>query len=449
MRPNPSPRRLRTIAAGAVRVAVGLVILGVGVGAYALLVSTTPETVRVVERDSALTVRTVTVREVEVPRRWSGYGTTRAMRTADVGAEVAGVIAERPEGVDDGARIRAGELIVALEPEEFEQRVALSRRAIESLRSDIEALDVEEDSLQGSLELAVEATRLTRWEIGQLEDARARGAGAAAELNRLQRDLTRFQIEERDIRQRLEVIPSRRQRVLSQIELEGANLRLAELNLRRTRVLAPIDGALQSVDVKLGERVAPGMRIARVVDLTRIEIPVRAPIAAASAISVGDSIEIAVDSPGGLRRLAVIERIAPEADPRTRTITFYAVVDQDPLDASDGLLLPGQFVVARLESRRREALVVAPRGAVVNDRVMIVDDTSRAAPRDVRVQSFIDDQFPEIDPEETQWAVIESGLAPGERVIISNLDELRSGSVVDPVDASQVARRPGEQERPR
>lgn len=446
MRPNPSPRRLRTLAAGAIRVCVGLVILGVAVGGYTVLVSTTPTTVRLAERDMAITVRTVTAKEVDVSRRWNGYGTTRAMRTADVGAEVMGVVAERPDGVEAGARVKRGDLIVALETEEFEQIVSRTQRAIDSFLSDIEALDVEEESLKESLDLASEATRITQWEIEQLEDARARGAGAAAEVNRLQRDLTRFQREERDIRQRLEVIPARRQRALSQIELERANLRLAELDLRRSRIVAPIDGALQSVDVKLGERVAPGMRIARVVDLSRIEIPVRAPLASAANLGPGDPIEIIVDSPGGIRRTGMIERIAPEADPRTRTITLYVVVEQDPFDTSGGLLLPGQFVTAALESRLRQPRLVAPRGAVANDRVMIVGDSSQAESRDVRVLHYIEGHFPDIDPDETQWAVLEAGLSPGDRIIISNLDELRSGSPVDPVDAGQVAQRPEERE---
>ena len=45
-------------------------------------------------------------------------------------------------------------------------------------------------------------------------------------------------------------------------------------------------------------------------------------------------------------------------------------------------------------------------------------------------RSGVEAAFPELAPGETQWAVIEEGLAPGDRVIIANFQDLEPGAPV-------------------
>jgi hypothetical protein len=67
---------------------------------------------------------------------------------------------------------------------------------------------------------------------------------------------------------------------------------------------------------------------------------------------------------------------------------------------------------------------------------MVVDENDRVEPRIVTIAYNVDALYPSLHPHERQWSVIESGIDPGDRVIISNLDELRSGTPVRPVDAT-------------
>jgi multidrug efflux pump subunit AcrA (membrane-fusion protein) len=66
---------------------------------------------------------------------------------------------------------------------------------------------------------------------------------------------------------------------------------------------------------------------------------------------------------------------------------------------------------------------------------MVVDDDGRVSPREVELGFFFDAAFPGLVEGETQWAVIERGLTPGERVVVSNLDDLAAGTPVSPVPA--------------
>jgi membrane fusion protein (multidrug efflux system) len=193
------------------------------------------------------------------------------------------------------------------------------------------------------------------------------------------------------------------------------------------------------VGFREGERVNVGEQVARLVSLARIETPLRVPVSALADLRVGGSATIT--SEGQIQRSwdATIERISPEADSRSRTITVYAVVEQNPLADESTLLLPGQFVRGELASLAPSQRVLVPRVAVQDDRVMVIDQDGRAQYRSVRVGFFLTGEQPGIDPNEREWAAIEEGLQSGDRVVISNLDDLAPGSPVHAVDAATGA----------
>jgi len=436
----------RRLALG-VRIGVGVAALSVAIGIFALLFATRQTAPRVTQDERALPVEAITAQSTLVPRRWPGYGAARALEAADIAAEVAGVVVDRPARIDAGVIVERGELIVAIDADEYEQALARAENAIENLEASLRSLAVEERSLEDSVALAAEATDLLEWELNELTDAAERGAASDQEVNRLRQELTRVRREEVDLRQRLEQIPARRGQLEAQMGVERANARLAEINLNRSRILSPINGVLQSVDVKVGERVAPGTPIARVVDLRRLEIPLRTAVGAATSLQPGDRATVRVDDRSGLSWEGQVARIAPEADARSRTIAVFLEIEQDPRDPSATLLRPGQFVVGDVYDSRRIQRFLAPRNAVTKGRVFVIGDDERVRPREVRVSHYLDGSYPDIDPRETQWAAIESGLSPGERIAISNLDELSEGMLVDPspprVDSARAAARDG------
>jgi RND family efflux transporter MFP subunit len=440
---TPPPARRNAIAL-AVRTAVGLAILVVALGVYGLLAGTKPPAPRVERADIAMTVQTVSVRRTDTPWQWTGYGTTRARDAADVAAEVAGLVVERPDAVDPGRWVSRGELIVALARGEFDDRAERSRAALAGLEADRASLDVELESLQETLAWAQEAVRLNEAELERLEGAIDRGSASRFELEGIQEQLTRDRREAELIRRSIRTMPQRVASNQARISAERASLRLAELDVSRTRIAAPITGMLQTVEVDLGERVSIGQVVARLVDLRRIEIPLRIPVSALGTISIGDPVRLrlSADRSGGWE--GRVARVAPEADPATRTVTVFVDVEQEVDPTSGGLaerrrlLLPGQFVIGEVSSSGSEPRIVVPRSAVVGDRVLVVGESDRARSVAVSIERVVDRRYPEIHPEETQWAVIDAGLVGGERVIVSNLDDLTHGSLVSAAEAGSA-----------
>jgi RND family efflux transporter MFP subunit len=432
------------------RFLVGVLVLAAGFGVLGLLVRTRPEPVQHARADRAVTVRVMTATPVEVPRVWEGYGTARAMVAAEVAAQVAARVVERPRRIEPGVAVARGDVLLRLDPTDFEQRVASLRQTIGSWEAQLLALAVEERRLADQVELAQEEVTLEERELERAIAAAGQGAGTETEIERRRASVVRKRREIVSLSQRLEGIPAERLRLESLLGSERANLRVAEENLARATIVAPIDGVLQRVDVREGEMVAVGQAVARIVDLRRVEVPLRLAISALAGVGVGDPVELRTDTaaaespaPAWTGRIA---RVAPEADPATRTVTAFVEVEQDAGAAGRGLiLLPGQFVVGEVRTVSPEARIVLPQRALDGDRVLIAEPSGevfRVRSVEVRVAQFLRQRIRVLDPVETQWAVLESGLEPGARVILTSLDELGDGALVsiEPAEAAATAR---------
>lgn len=400
---------------------------------FGTLVATRPEPQRQTREPAVLTVRTVTVAPVNAPRVWEGYGAARAMRAADVSAEVGAPVIARPAHVEPGNPVRAGDVILRLDPADFEQRLASAEARAAALASQIEGLDAEEARWREQGGLIDEEVAIQRGELERVLDAQRRNAANVADVELRLTTLRRLERESASIRQQIDTIPFQRARLESERADQLAAARIARRDLERTRIVSPIDGFLQDVRFRPGETVLAGAVVARVVDLSRIEVPLLAPMSAANELGLGASVTARSDSPLSPEWQGRVARIAPEIDPASRTVTMFAEIEQDPAASPTTLLRPGQFVIGRVSSHTTEPRLVVPRRAVDGDRVWVgvpepeAPGTLRAVSRSVRVLYHLDASYPTLDPLETQWAVVEGDLEPGDTVIVSNLDAILPG----------------------
>lgn len=424
-----------------VRGGVALLAIAIALGVFTMLRAARPT---IEPDDSTVTPPIVDVVRVEarsVPRVWDGYGTARAMDAADVPAQVAGRVVERPDTVEAGEAIGAGGVIVRLDDTDYAAAAAAEEQSVRALEADLEGLDVEEQRLREQVELASAEREAAQRDYERAQEADRRGALSPGELDK---KVTALRAAERALsalEQQRDLVPSRRAAIQAKLAGGRASLRVAQENLARATIASPIAGVLQSVGPEVGEWVGVGAQVARVVDLSHLEIPVRLPASASASVGVGDRVDLRTDGRDEVRWQGTITRVAPEADASMRTITVFVEVRQDASGA--GALLPGQFVVGRVTGRAGEPMLVVPRRAVEDDRVLVAvpaageveaghPGASQVTAMNVRVVHHAEGRFPELDPQETEWAVVTSDeLREGMAVIVSNLEQLRAGMVVE------------------
>ena len=433
-KPEPaSPAAGSSIRATVFSAVIGVAVIAAGVGVYFFLQATKTQPGLAPIAQRALVVRAVPAVVRPVARPWVGFGSARAMSDISISAEIPGRVVERPPNVNIGAWVDRGDLIVRLDAAEYGDRLAAAEESVRALEAQVERVDVEGEALTESVALTESGVELSVRELLRARDAFERGAASENEIDRLERELTTRRRELTDLRQRLDSIPSRRQELFAQIGRARADEAAARRDVDRARVVAPVAGVIQELDANVGDRVSLGQRVARVVDLSRVEAPIRMPVSAAGEISVGDEMTLEADGPSGREWRGVVARIAPVAEEASRSITVIVEIEQDGRAVTPGTLLPGQFVIGSSRASRPEPRLIVPRFAVVNDRVFVVGEEGIARSRPVRVLHHIDGVFADIDPAIREWAVLDNGVEPGEQVIISNFEEITDGSPVQTI----------------
>ncbi len=429
---------------------IGLIAVVIAIGLFLYLSENRAAPSQSEDARALQVVRAVRVEPQPVAMRWSGYGTARALEASDVAAEIAGRVIERPEGLEAGVSVHKGDLLAKLDPRDYQSRALSARKQADSFDAQLSALEIEEARLGEQADLLAEELAVAERELDRAKRTLDAGAGNASAVDTRLQSLKALARSRAAILTQLEVIPSRRAQLRSALEAARADQGLAEDNLARTQVVAPFDGVVQSIGIQVGEWARAGDTIARIVDLSVIEVPLRLPQSAVGRVALGDSVDLTAEGPLSLAWAGSIGRIAPESDAATRSATIFVEVRQRPESDGRTLLRPGQFVMGRVVSSEIADSLVLPRRSVDAGRVLVARPWREGDPAlpdgartpmvvreaEVETAQFIEAEFPSIDPAETQWVVVRRGGGPrgiegGSIVLTSNLDTLRPGDLVD------------------
>src|SRR5690606_16966816 len=122
-----------------------------------------------------------------------------------------------------------------------------------------------------------------------------------------------------------------------------------------------------------------------------------------------------------------MQLIGNEVDAASGTIAVRAVFDNP-----GGRLIPGQFVRIRMGAPQAESKILVSERAIGTDQdkkfVFVVDKENKVAYRPVVLGRISDGE-----------RIIESGLAAGDRIVVSGLQHVRPGALVDPQAQESIA----------
>ena len=117
------------------RAVVSLALVALGGGAIAALVASKPEAARNPQAAAPQRVAVLEIRPLEIERFVRGYGTARALDSADVPARVGAVVESISPSFAPGARVAKGDTLITLDRSDFLEQVAMADQAIRALDS--------------------------------------------------------------------------------------------------------------------------------------------------------------------------------------------------------------------------------------------------------------------------------------------------------------------------
>lgn len=336
-----------------------------------------------------------------VPYELEATGTVEPVASADVTAQVGGLVVAIP--MREGAEVRAGEPLVLLDARPFEADVAEAEAVLARDRARAR-------SARQELERAETLARQQLLASGELDEKRANAEALAAT-----------------------------------VLADSAALVKARLDLAYATVRAPISGRAGGLRVHVGDVIRPNDPANPVVTLHQLRpIRVRFTVPQSSLPEVR-----------GERRRDVTVRVATSADDSRGSTGTLAFVDNQ-VDAAtgtvllkgefanrDGSLWPGAFVPVRLRLKEQTGALVVPSRAVTSSQngpfcyVVLPDTTVEVRP--VVVSRTYQD-----------LAIIEKGLSVGETVVTDGQVRLSPGarvSIRDPQAAPAGAAGSGVERR--
>lgn len=366
---------------------------------------------------------------IQLPRQWAGYGSVRALDSADVPARVGAIVVEVAPTSKVGTTVTAGQLLVQLDDQDFRRVLDLSNQQLAAIDAQLSSLQVEEDGLEARAKLAKEDVELVRADEQRVRDAVQSGAAVQREIDRARQMTLVADRAELLLREALNQVVPKRAALYAQNEIQKTIRENAQKNVDRCRITSPIGGILQRFDLELGENVVSGQVVARVVDVGSVEIPIRMPASARGSIRIGDPVVIEVV--GQIPRIvrSSVVRIEPEDDPIERTMTLYVEMHQSA-DSADRLS-PGEFVEALVESPDTTARTVIPRRAMRADRVLeFVDGTLRSRP--IVVSHSYNGAIESSGVSDVEWIVLKEPLAEGLVLAVDGGRTVAPGARVQP-----------------
>jgi HlyD family secretion protein len=313
--------------------------------------------------------------------------------------------------VVDGQQVSEGDVLVKINPDLYESAITRARAAVNSGKAGL---------AQSSVALA-EAKKLwarnkVLFEKGAISEQEYDAAQRAISVAELQEESAKYQLQSAE-----------------------ANLDEAYKNLKRTTIIAPIDGTVTQLDVELGERVVgtatmTGTEMLRIADLNTMEVLVEVNENDIVKITKGDTALIEVDAFLGNSFRGVVSEIANSAK-----LALGASPDQVTnfevkirmLNSSFAVLEPNYgknpfrpgmtATVEIITNKVRDALVVPIQAVTVRS-----DTSSNAVSYERVLSEDVDESFEVVftpDGMKAGLLVVESGIQDDEFIIVTGVED--------------------------
>jgi RND family efflux transporter MFP subunit len=322
-------------------------------------------------------VMTVTLEPKPIARSSEFVATIRSLRSTTVQPQVDGIV--RQVLVRAGDRVRAGQPLLQIDPDKQQATV----RATESQRAARES------------DLA-----LARQQLARAQKLHAAGAVSRSEL------------------EQAEAAQKSAEAQLAAIE---SQIREGQVELQYYRVTAPTAGMVGDLTIREGDRVTPATPITTIDEPEGLEAYINVPLERSLDLRPGLTVEL-LNADGQVVASNPITFIAPRADDATQTVLVKATLRQAP---------PGvrimQYVRARViwsDDPTLAVPVVAVTRLAGQYFVYVAEKAEQgfvARQKPVTLGEVVGDQY-----------ILEGGLMPGERLIVSNVQKIGDGAPVNP-----------------
>ena len=358
----------------------------------------------------AVAIQTTHVQRMSVQREVELSGTLLSPVMAKISSEVAGVI--REVRVQLGTEVRAGDVLVRLEPTELKLAVDRAESALRQVEAQLGI-----DRGQDKRPPPDEQIASVRQQIANHDDAkaafeRAQQLSERGLLTKADRDTaeTRVKVSEANLQAALDNVRS----LKASLQDRRASYELAQKKLADAVIRAPVAGAVSERLVQPGEYIRENTPVASVVQVNPLKLKTAIQEKHASLIRPGQGVEFSVEAFLNRTFKGKIAYVSPAVDQATRTFPVEALVDNN-----DRVLKPGFFAKGVVLTKVDENVLAVPEDAIstlAGVSTVYIIESGKARQQQITLGARKD-----------KLVEVTTGLNGDETLATSNLSQLATG----------------------
>lgn len=381
------------------------------------------------------TLETTTVQESS-----EFVGELESLRSVVLRPEITGRVSEIY--VQPGDRVTAGTPLVQISPNKRQAELASVLAAVNSARasranalSQLQVAQSERAAQQAEVDLQNDEYRRISILVKE-------GALPQQNLDRVVRDQRQAIAELNATNERIAASRANLVETEAGVQQAQANADLANEELQDTTIVAPFDGIVGDIPIRLGQLATPESTLTTVTQNQSLELRLAIPLERSPELRRGQRVQL-VNAEGTVLSTGQISFIAPQVNPNAQSILAKVTFNN-----AQGRLRDGQFVRARVIWREQPGILV-PTTAVTRIAgepfVFVVQPGSAQPPANAQPgQPPAQGGQPSLVASQrlvklgsiqgNQYQVLE-GVKPGEQVAVTGILNLQDGVPVTPEPA--------------
>lgn len=318
-------------------------------------------------------------------------GNLNAVRTVQVGSQVSGNI--KALYADFNTKVKKGQLLALIDPAPFEAAVNQAKAALNSAKasvltaqgalaksqSDLTSALANVASQQANVVKAQSVANLAKLEVDRrsvlisqgatsqedYDTSKANSEQAVASVDAARAALNASEASAESARKGVDVARAQLQQMEADAQQDAASLSQVQLNLDHTRILAPVEGTVQSRNMDVGQTVAASFQAPTIFviaqDLTKMQVDTNVGEADVAAIRLGQKANFTVDAYPGQVFSGAVWQIRQAPINVQNVITYDVVI---AVSNPDLKLFPGMTANVTILTNRVFDVLRIPKAAL-------------------------------------------------------------------------------------
>ena len=328
--------------------------------------------------------------------------------------------------VSSGERVNPGKPLVRLRPDKNRAQLNSAIARINSLKaalnqseSEFRAAEAEQSSEAAELELQEEEFKRTSFLVSE-------GAQSTQALDRVKRDRQAALATLKAAEKRVKAAEAAMDVANADLRQAEADADLERENLRETEVVAPVNGTIGDIPVKIGDYVETSDTLTTITQNQTLELRLAVPIEQSPRLGMGLPVELRTSLGGDPLVTGKISFISPRVDSASQVVLAKARFPNP-----QGKLRDQQFVRARIIWEEVSGVLV-PASAItrLGNQAFVFVAHNSSTTESGAAQQIVEQRPVKLGSIEGNYYHVLDGVEQGETLVTSGLLNLYDGAAI-------------------